>query len=99
MDAASGEQLSEVLAEQIFAVVLSLSTEVEDYCQRLSPVSKPVGVLKKIGENLSNLNHRMNYELTDQGRDCLVALLATSPEIVRKFVVFADVLFAGNAGY
>ncbi|XP_065885531.1 uncharacterized protein [Dysidea avara] len=94
MDAASGEQLSEVLAEQIFAVVLSLSTEVEDYCQRLSPVSKPVGVLKKIGENLSNLNHRMNYELTDQGRDCLVALLATSPEIVRKFVVFADVLFA-----
>jgi len=91
MDAASGEQPSEILAEHIYAEVVSLSSEIAEY---KTLVNKP-DLLKRIKESLTSLNRRMNCELTEQGRDCLAALVVTSPEIVKSFVVFADVLFSG----
>lgn len=76
----------------IYERVLSLSTKMRSYYQcKSSPY-----VLTEIKHELQSTNKSLKEGLTLQEREIFDALIATTPEIVKHYVAFADVLFSGK---
>ena len=77
-------------ASNLYEAVLSLSAKMGS-CKSTS-----YSTLTEIKHELKSINQNFKERLTQQERETFAILLATTPELVRNYVSFADVLFSGN---